>query len=377
MPQILNLSQNHLENLPNSLKGMKELTKLDIKKNRFTCIPSIISALKSLSTFIASDNMIKDISPLTQNKELNTIDLRFNNIQNVPVELPLDLGKLSRFYLRDDSEKETEMKIVETDPSAAVSINVEDNMELNGSETNYISNELPPPNVSLPEQNNMDLIRDNKSIVNLSQSSGLSNTNNIENHLDLSSIHTNVQKADKQLSSIKTKPFFNTDPTPFSQTSQNNNKTQSIPSNIMTYPSSLTRQSIGLWEMTQSGRENLRNPTATGIPIWNQFIGKAGVDNLSQSSYPSNTGSTESPFLSSRNTNALKSNESLLFDNKRSHDRSDPTPFQDTEQNFCKSQSTSSVVMAKKSLKKKKPTQPRGMIRFNQCIDAALKKDKR
>ena len=81
---------------------------MDIKRNRFNSIPQVISTLGNLSIFIASGNKIRDISPLMHCKELNTIDLRHNNIQpkNVPAELPLKLVKLSRFYFHEGEGKE-------------------------------------------------------------------------------------------------------------------------------------------------------------------------------------------------------------------------------------------------------------------------------
>lgn len=50
--------------------------------------------------------MIDDISPLLHNKELDTIDLRLNNIEHVPADFPLELRKLSNFLVHDGTAKD-------------------------------------------------------------------------------------------------------------------------------------------------------------------------------------------------------------------------------------------------------------------------------
>lgn len=72
--------------------------------------------------------MIKDISPLTRNKNLNMIDVRFNSIQHVPVELPLTLTKLSRFYIQNDAEKDIDTKDVVANPSLETFNYTQDNV---------------------------------------------------------------------------------------------------------------------------------------------------------------------------------------------------------------------------------------------------------
>ncbi len=64
-------------------------------------IPPVIRALGKLCVFIASDNMVDDISPLIDCKDLKTIDLRRNNVKIVPVEFPLKLSNLSKLLLED------------------------------------------------------------------------------------------------------------------------------------------------------------------------------------------------------------------------------------------------------------------------------------
>jgi len=100
--KFLNLSQNQLSSLPSSFKELKELTRLDIKRNRFKIIPPVIRALTKLCVFIAFDNMIDDISPLIDCRDLETIDVRRNNVKSVPVEFPLKLSNLSKLLLEDD-----------------------------------------------------------------------------------------------------------------------------------------------------------------------------------------------------------------------------------------------------------------------------------
>jgi hypothetical protein len=109
---------------------LKEIIKLDIKNNRFEGIPSNIGALRKLCIFIASGNKIKDISPLIACKELHTIDLRHNNIQHVPVQLPLKLAHLSKFYMENQLAKEVQKNNLSTNPSLGNKSYTQDNSTL-------------------------------------------------------------------------------------------------------------------------------------------------------------------------------------------------------------------------------------------------------
>ncbi len=79
------------------------LYKLDLNDNKFQNIPVPIKSLERLKIFSAQNNLISDLSPLLHNKELHTIDLRHNNITTTPVNLPLQLRKLSscHVYIQD------------------------------------------------------------------------------------------------------------------------------------------------------------------------------------------------------------------------------------------------------------------------------------
>jgi len=96
---ILSIAHNRLCELPSSFGFLKELESLDIRGNRFKCIPSSLPRSKNLIKLSASKNLIKNIGELCYCKYLKQVDLRNNEIDHVPTNLPLILTNLSQLQL--------------------------------------------------------------------------------------------------------------------------------------------------------------------------------------------------------------------------------------------------------------------------------------
>ncbi|XP_076247987.1 uncharacterized protein LOC143187634 isoform X2 [Calliopsis andreniformis] len=81
----LNLSNNQLSSLPNSLSILNKLVYLNLDYNKFVCIPNVICELKSLKTLTARGNCNKSLpQQLTNLPNLENLDLSFNNLNNLP-----------------------------------------------------------------------------------------------------------------------------------------------------------------------------------------------------------------------------------------------------------------------------------------------------
>lgn len=93
----MNLSHNLLSDLPDSVSKLSALKTLNLDNNEFTYLPSVLGALSSLKHFKARHNKIKDVTVLLECSNLQTIDIRKNFIENVPIDLPLKLTKLTRY----------------------------------------------------------------------------------------------------------------------------------------------------------------------------------------------------------------------------------------------------------------------------------------
>jgi Leucine-rich repeat (LRR) protein len=93
----LNLSHNLLSDLPESLSKLSVLKTLNLDYNKLTYLPTVLGALSSLKHFKAKHNQIKDVTVLLECSNLQTIDIRKNFIDNMPIDLPLKLTKLTRY----------------------------------------------------------------------------------------------------------------------------------------------------------------------------------------------------------------------------------------------------------------------------------------
>ncbi|KPU79886.1 uncharacterized protein Dana_GF18150, isoform B [Drosophila ananassae] len=82
----MNLSNNLLNDLPKEFGVLVTLRELNVANNRFQFIPNGIYELQGLEIFIASENHIKqlNVSGLQCMPRLTTLDLRNNDIDNVP-----------------------------------------------------------------------------------------------------------------------------------------------------------------------------------------------------------------------------------------------------------------------------------------------------
>ncbi|KAH8382664.1 hypothetical protein KR009_004680 [Drosophila setifemur] len=82
----LNLSNNLLNDLPKDFGVLNTLRELNIANNRFEFIPNGVYELQGLEILIASENHIKmlNVSGLKCMPRLSTLDLRNNDIDNVP-----------------------------------------------------------------------------------------------------------------------------------------------------------------------------------------------------------------------------------------------------------------------------------------------------
>ncbi|XP_035741438.1 leucine-rich repeat-containing protein 40-like isoform X1 [Vespa mandarinia] len=87
--QALDLSKNHLLSLPSTIALFKYLRDIDISFNRFTELPEHIYEISTLETLMVNDNLIAniDVSSLKKLKRLAILNLANNNIDNVPAEL--------------------------------------------------------------------------------------------------------------------------------------------------------------------------------------------------------------------------------------------------------------------------------------------------
>ena len=76
----LNLAKNDLKSLPNTIKKLNSLERFDISGNQFKLFPECIANLKSLKFLIASDNHFSEfpevIMQLLRFEKIKGIDLR-------------------------------------------------------------------------------------------------------------------------------------------------------------------------------------------------------------------------------------------------------------------------------------------------------------
>ncbi|XP_076226650.1 uncharacterized protein LOC116431279 isoform X2 [Nomia melanderi] len=81
----LNLANNQLNALPNSISVLQKLIYLNLDSNKFFSIPSIICELTSLHTLTARNNCIQDTPKNLENlKNLEKLDLSSNKLRDLP-----------------------------------------------------------------------------------------------------------------------------------------------------------------------------------------------------------------------------------------------------------------------------------------------------
>jgi len=65
------------------LAGLTELSYLDVSTNLLTALPGDMSAMKALRYFIASDNGIRDLSPLADHSVLEEVNAEYNKVSSL------------------------------------------------------------------------------------------------------------------------------------------------------------------------------------------------------------------------------------------------------------------------------------------------------
>lgn len=82
---ILDLHDNQLQSLPDSLAELSRLTKLNLGHNRLTALPSALYSLKELQVLQCNNNQIETIEEqICEINMLNNINLAHNNIKSLP-----------------------------------------------------------------------------------------------------------------------------------------------------------------------------------------------------------------------------------------------------------------------------------------------------
>lgn len=87
----LYLSCNNIHEVPKSIRNLTNLTHFDLSSNQLACIPDVISDLSNLTHLYLSDNKIAEIPDFVGNLiNLNTLTLSQNKI----TKLPKSIGQL-------------------------------------------------------------------------------------------------------------------------------------------------------------------------------------------------------------------------------------------------------------------------------------------
>ncbi len=92
--QNLDLSKNKLSGAPDSFAQLASLEILILDDNLFESIPESFGSLKCLKSFSVQRNRVKDMTALLTCTNLEVINLRRNQIKNLPIDLLLRLPKL-------------------------------------------------------------------------------------------------------------------------------------------------------------------------------------------------------------------------------------------------------------------------------------------
>lgn len=98
--QVLDLSNNQLSTLPDSICKLSALVELNIFSNDLEELPSDIGKLSKLKRVDASSNRLK-IFPcaLLDCKHMEVLNLEHNSIGSVPSEIALKLTNLQKLLL--------------------------------------------------------------------------------------------------------------------------------------------------------------------------------------------------------------------------------------------------------------------------------------
>jgi len=89
--QTIDLRNNQLTDLPESLSNLTRLREITLSVNRFVALPSVLFNIPTLETILAADNRITEIpiDDLRKMNNLQILDLQNNSIGQVPPELSL------------------------------------------------------------------------------------------------------------------------------------------------------------------------------------------------------------------------------------------------------------------------------------------------
>ena len=85
--EVLNLSQNELIELPDTLSMLYGLRELVLFKNKFTSMPMTMGALRNLERLDLHNNRLASISNLCNLPRLQYLDLDHNKLEALPKEL--------------------------------------------------------------------------------------------------------------------------------------------------------------------------------------------------------------------------------------------------------------------------------------------------
>ncbi|XP_020779611.1 leucine-rich repeat-containing protein 47 isoform X2 [Boleophthalmus pectinirostris] len=108
----LNLSCNHLETLPEGLSQCPKLSTLNVSKNRLSSLPSDLCSdkLELLSTVLASDNLLQELSPEVHRlPALKTLDLSNNKLSEIPPALS-DCPKLKEINFKGNKLRDRRLE---------------------------------------------------------------------------------------------------------------------------------------------------------------------------------------------------------------------------------------------------------------------------
>jgi Leucine-rich repeat (LRR) protein len=106
--QILDLTNNNLEEIPEELSNLKNLNTIYLTKNKFREFPKALINLPNLETLILYDNEIRNF-PKTQLHKLKTLFLSNNQIENI--EEIKNLKNLKYLSLRHNNIKKIPKEI--------------------------------------------------------------------------------------------------------------------------------------------------------------------------------------------------------------------------------------------------------------------------
>lgn len=86
---FLDLRNNYLSDLPMEMSALSSVREVNLSFNRFSRIPEVVTSWEALEILFASDNKIEqlDVAELQKLKRIAVLDLRNNNILQVPPEL--------------------------------------------------------------------------------------------------------------------------------------------------------------------------------------------------------------------------------------------------------------------------------------------------